>query len=148
MFIKQNAVRNVSTGEIIISRHRHDYATSKDGKYFLDGGTDYTRTNIPFKSDEWEWLTLDNKYDKIDVIKDKFVWGTRGKNGDEPLTYRFMKDFTEDHLRAIILHIMEVHGQDETKYIHEPAYIVADAILWDKFVEKTAACREIRKNLE
>ena len=148
MLIKQNAVRHIPTGEIIVSRHRHDYATSKDGKYFLDGGTDYTRTNIPRENRDWEWLTINSQYDTIVEMKERFVWGSRGKNGDQPLTYNLMKDLTEDHLRAIITHIMEVHGNDETKYINEPAYVIADAILWDKFVAKTEACRELSKNIE
>lgn len=31
------------TGEIIFSRARHDYRTTKDGKCFIDGGFDYAR---------------------------------------------------------------------------------------------------------
>lgn len=30
-------------GEIIYSRYRHDYRTSKDGSVFIDGGRDYTK---------------------------------------------------------------------------------------------------------
>lgn len=36
-------------GEIIFSRHRHDYRTSSDGSVFVDGGRDYTRTNTSKK---------------------------------------------------------------------------------------------------
>jgi hypothetical protein len=32
------------TGEIIFSRARHDYRTTEDGKCFIDGGFEYTRS--------------------------------------------------------------------------------------------------------
>lgn len=32
-------------GEIIYSRYRHDYRTSKDKSVFVDGGRDYLKTN-------------------------------------------------------------------------------------------------------
>lgn len=32
-------------GDVIFSRHRHDYRSSPDGSVFIDGGRDYTRTN-------------------------------------------------------------------------------------------------------
>lgn len=34
-------------GEVIFSRYRHDYRTSKDGSVFIDGGRDYTKCNRP-----------------------------------------------------------------------------------------------------
>lgn len=34
-------------GEVIFSRYRHDYRTSKDGSVFIDGGRDYTKCNNP-----------------------------------------------------------------------------------------------------
>lgn len=32
-------------GDVIFSRHRHDYRTSDDGSVFVDGGRSYLRTN-------------------------------------------------------------------------------------------------------
>jgi hypothetical protein len=34
-------------GQIIYSRHRHDYRVSNDKSVFIDGGRDYTKTNRP-----------------------------------------------------------------------------------------------------
>lgn len=33
-------------GEVIYSRYRHDYRTSKDGSVWIDGGRSYTRSGI------------------------------------------------------------------------------------------------------
>ena len=33
-------------GEIIYSRYRNDYVVSQDGSVFIDGGRDYTKTNV------------------------------------------------------------------------------------------------------
>lgn len=32
-------------GELLVSKHRHDYVESKDGSTFIDGGRDYIHTN-------------------------------------------------------------------------------------------------------
>ena len=34
-------------------------------------------------------------------LYENIIWGTRGKNGDEPLTYKLLKDLEIDHLCAI-----------------------------------------------
>jgi hypothetical protein len=44
---------------IIFSRFRHDYRTSPSGKYFIDGGRDYTRCNNP------------DQLIRLKIIKDK-----------------------------------------------------------------------------
>jgi hypothetical protein len=36
-------------GEIIYSRYRHDFRTSKDKSVYIDGGRDYTKNNNPDK---------------------------------------------------------------------------------------------------
>ena len=33
-------------GEIVYSRHRHDYRSSSDGSVFIDGGRSYTRVSL------------------------------------------------------------------------------------------------------
>jgi len=34
--------------------------------------------------------------------RDVMLWGTYGKNGDQPLKYVFLKDMTNEHIQAII----------------------------------------------
>lgn len=43
--------------DIIYSRHRHDYHTSKDGSVWIDGGRDYTRTGT-FDSSKFTTLVV------------------------------------------------------------------------------------------
>jgi hypothetical protein len=49
-------------GEIIHSRHRHDYRTSKDGSVWIDGGREYTRSG--WYSGE-KWITVQVRDGKI-----------------------------------------------------------------------------------
>lgn len=46
-------------GEIIYSRYRHDYRSSKDGSVFIDGGRDYVRASS-------------NKYLQLKVVDGEF----------------------------------------------------------------------------
>jgi len=49
-------------GEVIYSRYRHDYRTSKDGTVFVDGGRDYTRAS-------GKLVQLSIEGGKIDILK-------------------------------------------------------------------------------
>ena len=46
-FIEEQEIIGViaENGDVIFSRHRHDYCSSPDRSVFIDGGRDYTRTN-------------------------------------------------------------------------------------------------------
>tara|TARA_R110000868_G_C10515850_1_gene732604 strand:- start:8 stop:487 length:480 start_codon:yes stop_codon:yes gene_type:complete len=66
-------------GEIIYSRYRHDYRTSKDGTIWIDGGRDYTRGGIgqyiQLKIVNGEWFQLEDG-DMVDgktLVKGDFV---------------------------------------------------------------------------
>lgn len=51
-------------GEIIYSKYRHHYRTSKDGSCFIDGGRDYVKTNrstIGLKIIDGEWYQLEDE---------------------------------------------------------------------------------------
>jgi hypothetical protein len=50
--------------------------------------------------------------DKFEVIRECFKWGTRGKDGKQPVTYVALKDLTTEHIEAIL----------ETQY-QIPSYI-------------------------
>jgi hypothetical protein len=49
-------------GEVIHSRHRHDYRTSKDGSVWIDGGREYTRSG--WYTGE-QWITVQVKDGKV-----------------------------------------------------------------------------------
>ena len=41
--------------------------------------------------------------DPHDLLREFVAWGSYGKNGDQPLQYKLLKDMSDDHLRAVIV---------------------------------------------
>ena len=90
-------------GTILESKHRHDYVSyvDKNGKeYMVDGGTDYLRRNV-HEDAPYEELTVYADAPHA-VIREVFKWGTRGKDGKQPLKFVTLKDMTTDHIEAIL----------------------------------------------
>jgi hypothetical protein len=88
-------------GTILTSYNRHDYKEYKDTitkeVLMVDGGTDYVRRNIG----TYEELSV---YDDGSHItrRSALHWGTRGKDGKQPLVYKPIKDLDSDHIEAIL----------------------------------------------
>jgi hypothetical protein len=88
-------------GSILTSYNRHDYVEYRDRLtkevLMVDGGTDYLRRNI-------------GTYEELSVYDDgthltrrsAIHWGTRGKDGRQPLVYKPIKDLDSDHIEAIL----------------------------------------------
>jgi hypothetical protein len=55
-------------GEIMFSRHRHDYRTSQDGTVSVDGGVDYFRTSIHNDS---SGIPFNERLVKLKVVEDR-----------------------------------------------------------------------------
>ena len=90
-------------GTIIQSKHRHDYVTyiDKNGKeYMVDGGHSYLRRNVHDES-PYEEMSL-YKEDPIETLREYFTWGTRGKDGKQPLTWLKLRNMSCDHIKAIL----------------------------------------------
>jgi len=87
-------------GTILQSNHIHDYVSHvcrKTKEYcFVDGGIAYTRTGGP----------VDNmcvySTDSHSHIRKHFLWGSYGKNGDEPLKRIPLMDLEDEHIEAIL----------------------------------------------
>jgi hypothetical protein len=90
-------------GTILESRHRHDYRSHTDKTngctYAVDGGLTYLR-RVWEQKDFIELSVYDT--DKFEVIREVFTWGTRGKDGKQPVTYVALKDLTTEHIEAIL----------------------------------------------
>ena len=88
-------------GTILTSYNRHDYVTHKDTLtkeiLMVDGGTDYLRRNMG----TYEELSV---YDDGSHLTRRSAvhWGTRGKDGKQPLVYKLLKDLDSDHIEAIL----------------------------------------------
>lgn len=106
----QNALRTIEDDHFIVSSHVHDYRshTLPDGSTIaVDGGRgpgSYARrvgslVSIAGQSRYEEYCLSDA--DPFPWIADRLLWGTRGVDGQSPLTFRPIKTFTTDHLLAI-----------------------------------------------
>jgi hypothetical protein len=88
-------------GTILTSYNRHNYVEYKDTitkeVLMVDGGTDYLRRNIG----TYEELSV---YDDGSHLTRRSAvhWGTRGKDGRQPLVYKPIKDLDSDHIEAIL----------------------------------------------
>jgi hypothetical protein len=88
-------------GTILTSYNRHNYVEYKDTLtkevLMVDGGTDYLRRNVG----TYEELSV---YDDGSHITRRSAvhWGTRGKDGRQPLVYKPLKDLDSDHIEAIL----------------------------------------------
>lgn len=90
-------------GTILHSKHSHDYCSHYDSAsnetYVIDGGNDYIRRSINTVAATDLTLYEDDPHDDIRQI---FKWGTRGVNGDQPLSWVVLRDMTAEHIVAIL----------------------------------------------
>lgn len=98
-YLVYNAIQTPD-GTVLESTHRHDYKehvdSTNDCLYFVDGGLDYIRV-CGAKSKDLTISTDDH------MIARKYLkWGSRGKNGDEPLRYAPVCELTTNHIYNIL----------------------------------------------
>jgi hypothetical protein len=88
-------------GTILRSRNRHDfvsYVDTKNGEtYAVDGGLEYLR-RIGTGYTEMSLYTDDPH----EELRKHVVWGTRGPNGDKPLSYIPIAEMSESHILACL----------------------------------------------
>lgn len=68
------------------------------------------------------------EYDSIDPFQEKvnnFIWGTNGKNGDEPFRRVLLKNCSKEHLENILKNVPNIHEETEEviKYLVDNASI-------------------------
>lgn len=103
--MRQLLVQSIKTpdGTILTSRHRHDYVTHIDAisgeMYMVDGGNSYRRGTVNKVPATDLCVYTDDSHEKI---REAFTWGSRGKSGNEPLTYITLSSLTADHILAIL----------------------------------------------
>lgn len=94
--------------KIYRSSNTHHFTGTKlhDGKeFYTDGGREYCRRMGDFdllQSGRVIDLCLYEGDEFSTVIAHKLCWGTYGKTGSGPLTYKLVKDCDLDHLQAIL----------------------------------------------
>lgn len=88
-------------GTILTSHNRHDYQSYVDANgstYVVDGGLDYERGSA--NGDELSLHVYDDE--PHDIARDVVSWGTRGKDGDQPFTWKPVAEMDTDHLTAVL----------------------------------------------
>ncbi len=120
--IIQNAMKTVD-GTIITSGSVHDYVEYEG--HSVDGGGDYFRYGYPSGcKDKIELLFL-NENDSLEMKKKKLIWGTRGKDGKQPLKWVKLIECETDHLKAILKQVTP----------HQPHTEVIQSILEDRSIQ-------------
>lgn len=104
-------------GTRLESLHRHDYQTHIDAngeEYMIDGGLDYVRRSINKQPAIDAFVYTDDGHD---VIREQFLWGTYGKNGDQPLQMKPLKSLDKEHIEAILK--TQTHLKDHIRKVFE-----------------------------
>ncbi len=96
-------VMRTPDGTVLQSCHVHDYVEHIDANgrlYMIDGGVQYIRRTW-YEDDNGEDLSVytDDPHSKI---RDWFRWGTYGKDGKGPLTWKKLKYMSTDHIQRIL----------------------------------------------
>lgn len=106
-----NKAKCKKCGDVIISHSHHDYVTCSCGSISTDGGNSYLRRS------GIEWLEDQSVYadDDWELVKKNLYRGSRGKNGDQLLTWVSLEDMDDDYLIAL-LDYMENHDQTRSVY--------------------------------
>jgi len=105
MSLYRNAIQTPD-GTVLESRHLHDYKEYVDdnGKtYMVDGGLSYSRRSC--HGDEINLALYDDDKNTIEEIREVMTWGTRGINGDQPLTYVKLKDMSTTHIARTLSNV-------------------------------------------
>lgn len=104
--IIQNAVQCGSCGEIMNSTHVHDYVTcSCPFRVGADGGSDYLK-RVGDMSQIIDLSVYDDSPKQ--VIKERLLWGTYGKEGKDQFKWVKLIDCTTEHLQGILNNVSNI----------------------------------------
>ena len=106
--IIQNAAKVTEGNQVtyMISTSRHhfeEYQFKSGGSYHIDGGRDYFKRGCggDFGSGTVEdWCLTESS--PFEECCQKMIWGSRGKDGKQPLKYTPFAELELDHLKAIL----------------------------------------------
>ena len=96
-----NAVTCLDCLSTIVSHHRHDYKLCGcKNEAMVDGGTDYVR----YGGKNLKKVVHHAVYadDNFEIVRQYATRGSRGKDGQQPLTYISIRDMDDDYLQAVL----------------------------------------------
>ena len=121
-------------GTMLQSFDRHHYVayTDKNGyEYSVDGGLEYQRCSYYEDAPHTDASVYSD--DPHQVIREAFLWGTYGKNGDQPLKRVKLCAMTDKHIQAILE--TQHHIPDHVREIFENEVLYRE--LTHTYVEET-----------
>ncbi len=96
-----NAVKCLECGETIVSHSRHDYKTCEcPNSAMVDGGTEYGRYGAMDMSKIEKIDVYDD--DDFEIVRKHATRGSRGPDGDQPLSWIAICDMDDDYLEAVL----------------------------------------------
>jgi hypothetical protein len=96
-----NAVKCLECGETIVSYSRHDYKTCEcPNSAMVDGGTEYGRYGAMDMSKIEKIDVYDD--DDFEIVRKHATRGSRGPDGDQPLSWIAICDMHDDYLEAVL----------------------------------------------
>lgn len=102
------------TGEILQSKHRHDFVQDSAGN-FIDGGLEgYTRRGGDILNENWENLCVYSD-DPHEAKRKAFKWCTYGKDGKSIPEWITIAQMEEDHIWSIL----KTQGDSLPEHIRE-----------------------------
>lgn len=115
--IIQNAIKIIDDPKeekFIVSFSRHhfsQYRFADNTTIFTDGGLDYVRRGGSAFDDgvsgkcegKWiDWCLTESS--PFDLVKERLLWGTSGKDGTQPVKYVRLMNCETSHLKAILVY--------------------------------------------
>jgi len=99
--IVYNSITCDECNETIVSYHRHDYKTcSCPNEAMVDGGTEYLRYGAKNMSKIKVFTVYTD--DDFDIVRKHATRGSRGPNGDQPLSWIAISDMDDEYLEAVL----------------------------------------------
>lgn len=95
--IVYNAVECLKCDQIISSHYTHDYKHCECGHAMVDGGMSYER----YGGEEINKITI-YADDDFSIVRKVATRGSRGPNGDQPLSWIAICDMDDDYLQAVL----------------------------------------------
>lgn len=104
-------------GDVLISKHRHDFVSCKCGNVSIDGSTSCPRSIV---SDREHYLNCSLYTDSdFKEIRQHVYRGSYGADGKQPFEWIRLCDMSDEHLKNVIKYKIEQH---EINDVHMWAY--------------------------
>jgi len=109
-------------GDIITSHYRHNFVSCKCACCSVDGGRSYLKRSYSFAGEEgslpYTDLSVMSSASFEDVRK-ALMRGSRGVNGDQPLTWVALSEISDDYLTNLIAYKEQNMYTDSVDYKYQ-----------------------------